>query len=247
MIRGKNSGRVWALAGGAVLLVGVVTFIAVGVANAPAPSPAPTPSGSDTASSSPSSSATPTPSDSQGAVVDPDAVARGWAGEPITRDRDVYARAALAAAATFDSTLASREEWLAYLDTWFTPDTRYIEADRDARAERARLELRQSVVLPETEWDGLAAEDGRVEAVADGELSFTPVPEDEMSVMSIVTGDVTLTFTRSDGGDGEVSYEQDVRVSVQVLCGEGSIPTPGSAQQAGDCKVVRYFSEPLEP
>jgi hypothetical protein len=32
-----------------------------------------------------------------------------------------------------------------------------------------------------------------------------------------------------------------------VLCGPGSVPTPDSGQQAGDCKVVRYFTEPMEP
>ena len=65
--------------------------------------------------------------------------------------------------------------------------------------------------------------------------------------MRIGTADVVLTFTRSDGNGGETSYEETVRVSVQVLCGEGSVPTPNTAQQAGDCKVVRYFSGSLEP
>lgn len=247
MTRTRNSGRVWAIAGGAVLLVGVITFVAVGIANAPAPVPTPTPTDSDATTDTPSSSPSSTPSDDPATVVDPDAPTRGWIGEPITRDPELYARAALAAAATFDTTLTSREDWLAYLDSWFTPDTRYNEDDRGRELDSAQLELRQSVVLPETEWDALSAEDGRVEAAADGELAFSPVPDDEASVMSIVTGDVTLMFTRSDGAAGEVSYEQEVRVSVQVLCGEGSIPTPGTAQQPGDCKVVRYFPEPLEP
>ena len=65
--------------------------------------------------------------------------------------------------------------------------------------------------------------------------------------MSIGTADVTLTFTRSDGNGNETSYDETVRVSVQVLCGEGRCRRPNTAQQAGDCKVVRYFSEPLEP
>ena len=65
--------------------------------------------------------------------------------------------------------------------------------------------------------------------------------------MTIGTADVVLTTTSSDGSSGELSYDETIRVSVQVLCGAGSIPTPNSAQQAGDCKIVRYFTEPLEP
>jgi hypothetical protein len=78
-------------------------------------------------------------------------------------------------------------------------------------------------------------------------IAWSDVPEDPDGVMSIGTADVVLTFTRSDGAGGELSYDESVRVSVQVLCGEGSIPTPGSAQVPGDCKVVRFFPEPLEP
>ncbi|WP_211160586.1 MULTISPECIES: hypothetical protein, partial [Microbacterium] len=59
--------------------------------------------------------------------------------------------------------------------------------------------------------------------------------------------DVVLEFTRSDGSGVESSYEESVRVSVQVLCGPGSVPAPDSAQQVGDCKVVRFFTEPVEP
>ena len=54
-------------------------------------------------------------------------------------------------------------------------------------------------------------------------------------------------YTRADASGKESSYDETVRVSVQVLCGEGSIPAPDSAQQPGDCKVVRYFSGSLEP
>ena len=74
-----------------------------------------------------------------------------------------------------------------------------------------------------------------------------PVPSDETGDMTIGTADVTLTYTSTDGAGGELSYDETVRVSVQVLCGPESIPTPNSAQQAGDCKVARWFSGTLEP
>lgn len=173
--------------------------------------------------------------------------AEGWVSEPVTTDRSAYVRAAISAASTFDTTLAPRDAWLSHLDSWFTPDTRYDEADRDARLQDARLELREAVVLPESEWLSLAEEGGRVAAVVAGEIAWSEVPEDPAGVMSIGTADVVLTFTRSNGADGELSYDESLRVSVQVLCGEGSVPAPGSAQEPGDCKVVRYFPEPLEP
>lgn len=133
--------------------------------------------------------------------------------------------------------------WLDYLDTWFTPDTRYTsETDSAAEMEDSQVELRQVVVLPQEEWDSLDGEDGRVVAVAGGQIVFVPVTDDSSGDMSIGTGDVTLTYTRSDGSGGETSYGEQVRVSVQVLCGPGSVPTPDTEQQAGDachsCRIV---------
>lgn len=233
--------RGWAIAGGAILLAGIIAIIIVAVSNQPPPQPAPT----ETPSSSPSS--TPAATDPSDAVVDAGAEENGWRGEPITTDVELYAAAALEAAATFDTTKSSRDEWLAYLDSWFTPDTRYSsESDQLQRMQAAQLEMRQGVVLPEQEWDSLAAEDGRVVAAA-GRVVTGPVTDDVSGDMAIATADVLLTFTRTDGAGGESSFEESVRVSVQVLCGAGSIPTPDSAQQAGDCKVVRYFTEPVEP
>jgi len=240
--RSRRSGLFWAILGGLVLIAGIVAIIVIPITGQPTPTATP--------SATTSISASPTPSDSPGGgeFVDPSVTAQGWVPEPITTDPETYIRAALAAASTFDTTKSSRDDWLTYLDTWFTPDTRYAsEADQQAAMAASQVELRQGVVLPQEEWDSLAAEDGRVVAVVTGDLVFVPVTEDPSGDMSIGTGDVTLTYTRSDGGDGETSYDENVRVSVQVLCGEGSVPTPNTAQQAGDCKVVRYFTEPLEP
>lgn len=244
MTTNQTSGRrglVWAIIGGLVLIAGIVAIVLSSLLLQPAPIP--TGSGSPP-STGPTSTAEPTAGD----VVDASVVDRGWLPEPITTDRDVYIRAALEAAATFDTTKSTREEWLDYLDTWFTPDTRYTsETDQQAAMRASQVELRTGVVLPEEEWDSLASEEGRVVAAAAGDLVYVPVTDDASGDMSIATSDVTLTFTRSDGGGGETSYEEQVRVSVQVLCGPGSVPTSDSAQRAGECKVVRYFTGPLEP
>lgn len=237
----SKRGLIWAIIGGLVLLVGLAALIitSLGRSNDPGTIPAPT-----AASTHPS----PDASTEDAAMVDQAATDRGWIPEPITTDAETYIRAALAAGGTFDTTRAAYEEWIEYLGTWFTPDTRYASAaDRQAELEAAQLEMRQTVVLPESQWTSLTSEDGRVASVVTGDVGFSPVPQDESGEMTIGTADVTITFTRSDGSDGEVSYEEMTRLSVQVLCGAGSVPTPDSMQTAGDCKVVRFFSEPVEP
>ena len=238
--RSQSRGLVWAIIGGFVLMAGVVAIVVTAVVSQQGPTTPPIPE----TTSTPSPTA---PAGSDDVFVDPTASAHGWIPEPITTDPEPYIRAALEAASTFDTTKGSRDEWLTYLDTWFTPDTRYSASDQPARMKAAQLELRQGVVLPEDQWTSLAAEDGRVVAKARGDVTFVPVTEDPSGDLSIGTADVTLTYTRSDESDGETSYDEVVRVSVQVLCGERSVPTPNSAQQAGDCKVVRYFAEPMEP
>jgi hypothetical protein len=239
---GGRRGLVWATAGGLVLVAAVVAIIVTSLASQP-PTADPTHSGSP--DGSPSATATAQP---DGEYVDASVTDKGWVPEPITTDPDVYIRAALAAASTFDTTRSTRNDWLTYLDSWFTPDTRYTsDVDRQDAMRASQLELRQAVVLPEDEWESLSAEDARVVADVAGEIVYTDVPDDASGDMRIGTADVLLTFTGSDGARGEKSYEETVRVSVQVLCGAASMPTPDTAQQAGDCKVVRYFSGSLEP
>lgn len=244
MVRDRKQGRrlLWAWIGGGILIAGVVAIIISAVLNSQNPTPEP----SDTAAPStpPSAPATPPPSD----TVDPSVADYGWVPEPITTDADAYIRRALEAAATFDTQLGERDAWLTHLDTWFTPDTRYTsDADQQDALDLARLILRQAVVLPESDWNSLASEAGRVSAAVDGEIDYTPVPEDPSRLMKIGTADVILTFTRVDSDGVEHTYDERVRVSVQVLCGGASVPVPDSDQRPGDCKVVRYFPEPMEP
>lgn len=239
--RTARRGLVWAVIGG-VIVVGAILAIVISSVMSQPPDDDPAPGGPTTPAATPGTTAAPASE-----FVDADVSERGWTPEPITTEPNVYVRAALAAASTFDTQLSTRQEWLAYLDTWFTPDTRYTSVqDREDDMQAAQLELRQGVVLPEEEWNSLANEDGRVTATVPGEISYQPVPDDASGDMRIGTADVVLTYTRTDGAGTETSYDETVRVSIQVLCGEGSIPTPNSAQQAGDCKVVRYFSGSLE-
>lgn len=239
---GSRRGLVWAIAGGAVLITAVIAIVASGIF---AQSPIVAPSDPRTPSTAPTSDASDGPTE---AVVDAAVAAKGWVPEPVTADPDTYIRAALAAASTFDTQKSGRDEWLAYLDSWFTPDTRYTsQEDRMADMLASQLELRQAVVLPEPEWDSLANEAGRVAGSVSRDITYDDVPNDESGDMRIGTADVLLTFTRSDGSGDESSYDEKVRVSVQVLCGEESVPTPSSDQRPGDCKVVRYFSGSLEP
>lgn len=241
MARTNRRSIAWAVIGAIVLIIGTAALIIASLSNTGSTPAAPEPT-TDRGSTPDQTSTT------EAAVVDQSVSNRGWVPEPITTDPETYVRAALAAAGTFDTTKAEYEEWMAYLGTWFTPDTRYSsEADRIAELEAAKLEMRQTVVLPEAEWDSLAAENGRVNSVTTGDVSFSPVPEDQSGDMSSGTADITITFTRSDGAGGEVTYEEQTRLSVQVLCGEAAVPTPNSSQAAGDCKVVRLLSEPVEP
>lgn len=229
----RSTGRTWAIVGGTVLAGGVVALL-VGIF---------TPRGVSVPTVS---SATPLPATPPEAVVDAGAVGLGWTPEPITTDPETYARAALAAASTFDTTTSSRDDWLDYLNTWFTPDVRYAEDQRADRMKAAHLELRQGVVLPQETWNSMAAQKGRVATAATGDVDLRDVPNDPTGQMHIATADVSLTFTQADGTGQESSYTEYARVSVQILCGSASVPTPDSAQRSGDCKVVRYFTEPLE-
>ncbi len=224
-----------ALIGAAVLVVVVFALLARDSGGGDArPTPAlPAPSGS----------ASPTSTGSGRDIVDPGVAKRGWVPEPITQDADVYVRAALEAAATFDTRRATRDEWLTWLGTWFTPSPLYDDP-QDASDQMAgyKAELAQSVVPPQSQWDDLARNDGHVSARVDGQVEYLDQPDATQKHVRTATANVVLTYTQTgDSTGGEVSYDQTVRVSVQVVCGGVSIPTPDSAQRAGDCKVVRYF------
>lgn len=232
--RSRRAPIVWAVLGALVIVTALIAGI-LAIQQRPSSGPTPAPSMTD-------SSASPSPSlPSSGDVVDPTVADRGWVPEPITHDQDAYARAALEAAGSFDTRKATRTEWLTWLDTWFTPSPLY-DKPQDALDQMAgyESELDQSVVLPQQMWDSLASEDGRVTAQVKGDISYLNLPETSAQHMWTASADMVMHYTRTADGQ-EVSYDETVRASVQVVCGGKSIPTPGSAQRAGDCKVVRFF------
>jgi hypothetical protein len=225
----------WIVIGAAVLMVVVTALIPhdSGGGNAGPTPPHPVPS----------ASASPTATGSAGDLVDPGVAKRGWVPEPITQDADAYVRAALEAAATFDTRHSTRQEWVAWLETWFTPSPLYDD-QQDAVDQMAgyKAELAQTVLPPQSQWDDIANNDGHVSARVDGQIAYLDQPDTTQKHVRTATANVVMTYTqKGDGTEGEVSYDQTVRVSVQVVCGGASIPTSGSAQQAGDCKVVRFF------
>lgn len=238
--RTQSRGFLWAVGGGAVLVAAIITGVIIAV----------TPR-SDSPQPSPSSTQVPTPASpsstsSAGEVVDTAVADAGWVPEPITTDPKLYLRAAIEAAGTVDTTRTTRDEWVTYLDTWFTPDPRFQSPEEQAaQTARYQLTMRDAVIFPVQVWDSLATQKGRVVAKAVGEISFTPVPDYDGDDMFIGTSDVILTFTQT-GEDGvESSYDEQVRISAQVLCGDASVPTPESNQAPGDCKLIRYFDTAL--
>ena len=221
-----------------VLSAAVIALFIAGLGRGSGPQSTPPPPGQ---TSDPSPSPTSTSNGEQ--VVDPTVGKRGWVPEPITQAPDAYARAALEAAGTFDTRLATRSEWVDWLESWFTPSPLYDD-EQDALDQMAgyKAELDQTVVLPQALWDDLASEGGRVSAHVEGDLEYLDLPETTQKNVRTATANVVMTYTRFPAaGGGEVTYDQTVRVSVQVVCGGASVPAPNSAQQAGDCKVVRFF------
>ncbi|NYE18085.1 hypothetical protein [Microbacterium immunditiarum] len=234
----------WALVGAAVLAFAILAIVlSVWLAGPADPSPTGTPDPSASSSSTPSTSG-----DAEGPVVDESVSERGWRVEPITQDPEVYARAALEAASTFDTRESTRAEWVEWLSTWFTTPTQYTDPTEQDDAKRGFLaELRSHVVVPAEAWDALARENGTVVANTDEDMTFLDDAEFEALGIHTATADVVLTFNRDADAEGtdRVSYDERVRVSVQVMCGAPTDTTPGSAQRSGDCKVVRFFTEPV--
>lgn len=227
---------VWVVA--VVAVLAIILAIAVILGNGAGSSEPTDPTPVTTSAGSPSGSPSVDPSE----FVDVSVTDQGWLPEPITTDRDAYVEAAIRAGATFDTTLATREKWVVWLGSWFTPSPLYSDpADAADQMNGYLAELDQSVLLPQSTWDDLDDDDGgRVEAELASPITYLDLPETSAANVWTGSADVKVTYLR-DSGDGESSYSDTVRVSVQVVCGGLSVPTPGSQQRPGDCKVVRFF------
>jgi hypothetical protein len=236
---------IWATASGVVVLVSVV-----GLVGALIPVP------SDSGNSEPSSitgtdSPSADPATDPGFVVDPAVAEFGWLPEPITTDAKAYGIAAAIAGSTYDTTLATRKQFLGDLAIWHTLDPRYdLESDRqDALASKLE-ELNRRVIVPETDWDAQAKNTIAVTAKVDGKVlvdydHLSPQPGSLDALMKdgyhLVTTNILATYT----GRGDVTYQERYAVSVQVLCGS-TVPVAGSGQTPAACKLIRFFPETRE-
>lgn len=246
MAEKSRRGLALAIVGGVVLLAGVVAFAWIGIGNMlddDADETQPDPQSSQTSAPTPAPSSSATPA---GDVVDPSVTERGWVPEPITTDAAAYATAAIEAAGTVDTTLSTRDEWVSYLETWYSPEYVLDRQERNERISESRLgELRHDVAYPEEVWDSLASERGRVTATVVGEPDLIQ-SRDDMNGRSVYTASVDVTQRRTSP-DGQVNeFTEQVRVSIEVECSPETVPAPNSAQRSGDCKVARWLPEPSE-
>nr|WP_176705442.1 hypothetical protein [Arthrobacter sp.]AXV46216.1 hypothetical protein pA19BH1_p46 [Arthrobacter sp.] len=230
----------WASAAGVVVLVSVVGLVGA-LISAPKDSEGPQPT---TGAMSPSAD----PAPESGSVVDAAVTEFGWLPEPITTDAKAYGTAAAIAGSTYDTTLATRKQFLDGLGTWHTLDPRYdLETDQqDALASKLE-ELNRRVIVPETDWDAQASNDIAVTAKVDGKVlvdydHLSPQPGSLDALMTdgyhLVTTNILATYS----GRGDVTYQERYAVSVQVLCGN-TAPVESSDQTPADCKLIRFFPE----
>ena len=194
-----------------------------------------------------------TPSSTQqpaepGSVVDASVAELGWSPEPITTDARAYGVAAAIAGSTYDTTLATRNQFRDNLATWHTLDPRYdLDADQQDALDGKLDELNRRVVVPASTWDTQAASNIAVTAAVDGDVlvdydHLSPQPGSLDALIAdgyhLVTTDILATYTGRD----DVSYEERYTVSVQVNCGS-STPAADSGQIPADCKLIRFFPE----
>lgn len=227
-------------AAGATVLVSVVGLVGALLSqpdegNQPQPAPAATPS------------STLEPAE-PGSVVDASVAELGWSPEPITTDARAYGVAAAIAGSTYDTTLATRNQFRDNLATWHTLDPRYdLDADQQDALDGKLDELNRRVVVPASTWDTQAASNIAVTAAVDGDVlvdydHLSPQPGSLDVLIAdgyhLVTTDILATYTGRD----DVSYVERYTVSVQVNCGS-STPAADSGQVPADCKLIRFFPE----
>ena len=194
-----------------------------------------------------------TPSSTQepaepGSVVDASVAELGWSPEPITTEARAYGVAAAIAGSTYDTTLATRNQFRDNLASWHTLDPRYdLDADQQDALDGKLDELNRRVVVPASTWDTQAASNIAVTAAVDGDVlvdydHLSPQPGSLDALIAdgyhLVTTDILATYTGRD----DVSYEERYTVSVQVNCGS-STPAADSGQIPADCKLIRFFPE----
>lgn len=217
---------------GVLVIVFAIAAVVIALINRGGESTNTTPPTSEPTVSSSAPTSEPSPTNEEPENV----TAKGWVAEPITTDPAVYADAALRAVSTFDTTLATREEFVAYLETWLTPqvgNTSTGEISEDM-TERNREAVSNDIVVPEDQWAYIAP----LGVTAIAEIT-EPTPDVEDGVTQGWASEATTTFQPGATGGTEEPWAETRRLDVLVSCHEWSVPTqPG--QEPGDCKVVRW-------
>lgn len=243
--------RRWALiggiSGGVVLVAGLAGLVVVGLGGGDAQPTEPA------ASSQPNSSTAapePTPTES-GEGAAPVTTENGWVAEPETSDPREYAAAAVEAVYTYDSTASTRDEFQAYLASWF--DIRPgLSEEQFEGAEELRASSLSDVVLDIAEWDQQRlAETKQVAAVEtermilDGDHADGGPQQQQLDLgIHQVSVPVRILYDEVDISTGEpVQYDYRLIQTLQVVCGNEEIPRDRSLAP-GSCKVVRFWDEP---
>ena len=223
---------VGSIAGAALLAVAVTVGVVALVTRDDTPEVTTSPTAVPSASS-PTSSPAATPGGTG------DAKAHGWVQEPVTTDPDKYAEAALRAISTFDTTLSTREEYLAYLETWMTPqvgNTTTGEINPDATENNKRI-LDREILPTEDMWAGLA------EARGFGTPEYDTIEQLVSGVTNGYSVEMDTVYTPREEGDFDSGpWAESRNILIQVMCNEWAVPSPEKGQQLGDCKVVRWVN-----
>jgi len=195
-----------------------------------------------------------TPTKTVGNVVDASATERGWFPQPITEDPRAYGEAAAVALATYDTTLATRDNFIAYLGTWHTADYRFNAGETRDGALKEGIGIVGESMIPNSEaWRQSVLSKTIITAKVvasklDKEhLDFTPESIDGYVAQGqhVVTTEVVLTTSSEDNSTGQrAPFDRHVQISVLILCGH-SFPPAGSGQTAASCMIMNYVSDPF--
>ena len=241
---------VWLVVAALIVAASITGLVWGLIAAGSAPVPAdPTSEPTDAPTTSPSEEP---PAD--GEVVDQSATENGWVPEPVTTSMKEYGVAAATAATTYDTTKATRGQFLDYLTTWFTPDYEIgTLEDRESALQGHLRSLDRDTIVPDQMWD----EQALVKTIVTAEAEAVKIDYDHVSAkpdsldtfiekgFHSVTVDVVVTYSKVDSSTGDrFTYDDRFTISMQLQCGN-SIPAESSGQTSADCKLIRFYDEPF--
>lgn len=224
--------------GAAVILFALVIGITSNLFRSPNASPEPSSStspvpGATGAGPSPSAPASP------GGEGQGSAPVEGWVEEPATSDPEEYAAAAIRAVTTFDPAKSSRDEWVAYLESWMTPALENNGEPNQKVTDMNKRVLRSEVAMDAEQWEYIASVRGTVEGQFEQLESLGGRAEYQEYVL---LADVQQMVRPGDGQTD--AWAEARRVSVYIECSD-RVEHTGS-QKPGDCKVIRWADQTPE-